>query len=68
MDELYARLEAQVKALIQQCDSLKKTNSKLKQSQALLVREKDMLLTRHKTAIAQVEKMVSRLKSLEKPL
>ena len=65
MDDILHRFEAQIKTLIQQCDQLKQVNLKLKQSRATLVREKELLLTKHKAAISLLENMVSRLKSLE---
>jgi len=67
MDDLYYHLEAQIKALIQQCEQLKQANLKQKQIKALLIREKDMLLAKHNVAIAQIENMLHRLKSIEKP-
>ncbi|MDR3490518.1 MAG: TIGR02449 family protein [Gammaproteobacteria bacterium] len=68
MDELFCHLEAQIKALILQCESLKQINSKLRQSKSLLIREKEQLLSKHKIAISHIENMVSRLKTIEKPL
>ena len=67
MDELFNHLESQVKSLIQQCEYLKQANSKLKQGKFLLIKEKEALLAKHKTAITQIELMVSRLKSMERP-
>ncbi|MES2218917.1 MAG: hypothetical protein V4501_10965 [Pseudomonadota bacterium] len=51
MDNLYSQLEAQVKALVQQCETLKQ--------------EKQSLLIKHNSAITALEEMVSLLKSRE---
>ncbi len=67
MDELFCHLEVQIKALVQQCECLKQTNNKLRQSKSLLIREKEQLLAKHKIAITHIESMVSRLKTIEKP-
>jgi hypothetical protein len=58
MDNLYLHLEAQVKALMQQCETLKQVNDALR-------REKELLQLKHNIAIAKLEEMVSRLKSIE---
>jgi uncharacterized protein (TIGR02449 family) len=68
MEELFSRLEAQVKALLQQCECLQQANHKLEQGKSLLAKEKEVLLAKHKSAVTQIEKMVSRLKSVERPL
>lgn len=66
MDELFYHLEVKIKALVQQCEFLKQTNSKLRQSKSLLIREKEQLLAKHNIAITHIESMVSRLKTIEK--
>jgi uncharacterized protein (TIGR02449 family) len=66
MEALYSRLEAQLRALVQQCETLRHDNEQLRQREALLKREKDALLARQQRAIAQIETMVSRLKSVER--
>jgi uncharacterized protein (TIGR02449 family) len=68
MEEMYSRLEARVTALIQQCESLQHANRKLKHDASQLIREKELLLAKHKSAVTQIENMVSRLKSVERPL
>lgn len=65
MDDVIKHLETRILALIQQCENLQQTNIKLRHSRAQLVREKDLLLTKHKVAITQIETMVSRLKSID---
>lgn len=66
MDELLQRLELRVKSLIQRNEHTTHINIKLRQHKALLIREKEALLLKHKTAVQQIESMVSRLKLLEK--
>jgi uncharacterized protein (TIGR02449 family) len=65
MDELIKRLETQIKALIGRHSQLKNTNQKLHQGKFLLVREKELLLTKQEKAIKQIETLVSKLKTLE---
>jgi uncharacterized protein (TIGR02449 family) len=65
MDELLARLEARIKALIQRHSQLENANLHLNQSKSLLAREKDLLVAKNKAAVSQIELMVSRLKSIE---
>ncbi len=65
MDEVIMNLEERIQFLVKQCEQLQYTNSKLKQNQAELTRERDSLLTKQKIAISQIESMVSRLKSIE---
>ncbi len=68
MDELFNRLESQIKVLVQQHETLKQANIKLKQSKSLLISEKEQLLTKHKVAISHIENMVLRLKTIEKQI
>jgi uncharacterized protein (TIGR02449 family) len=66
MEELYSRLEAHLRALVQQCETLRYDNEQLRQRESVLKREKDALIARQQRAIAQIENMVSRLKSVER--
>jgi uncharacterized protein (TIGR02449 family) len=68
MEEMYSRLEARVAALIQQCESLKHANRRLQHQTSQLSQEKALLLAKQKSAVAQIENMVSRLKLVERPL
>lgn len=65
MDELVRRLETRLKTLLHQYEKLKQVNANLRQNQAAITREKDVLLAKNKVAISQIENMVSRLKSIE---
>ncbi len=67
MDDVINHLKAKIKSLIQAHEQLKKENNHLYQNQFLLNREKEILQAKHKVAISQIETMVFRLKSLEKP-
>jgi uncharacterized protein (TIGR02449 family) len=67
MDELFHTLKSRITRLIECCKSLKEANNHLHQTQFLLMREKEILQAKHKVAISQIESMVFRLKSLEKP-
>lgn len=65
MDDVIEQLEIRIQALIQQCEHLKQTNTKLRHHKAQLIREKESLLAKNKIAILQIEMMVSRLKSID---
>jgi uncharacterized protein (TIGR02449 family) len=65
MENLYLHLEVQVKALLQKCEALQQANDSLHQSKTSLLREKELLQVKHNIAIAKIEEMVSRLKSIE---
>lgn len=66
MDELFEQLETRIHSLLRRCDYLYHSNNDLKQSKFMLVREKEGLIAKNKTAISQIENMVSRLKLIEK--
>lgn len=68
MDDVIQHLEGRIQVLIQQCEHLKQLNLKLRHTKSLLLREKEILLAKHKIAVSQIEAMVCRLKSIEKPL
>jgi len=67
MDDVIRHLEVKIQQLIQQCQSLKEVNEKLRLNKTTLTQENAKLLAKHKIAIAQIETMVSHLKSIEKP-
>ena len=66
MEALLHRLEKKIKDLIDQHDKLKNTQQQLHQGKALLVREKEAILTKQQKAIIQIEALVARLKTIEK--
>ncbi len=66
MDELLLNLEAEIKALMQKYEQQHQATAKLKQEKSMLLREKDVLLSKQKSIATQIENMVLRLKSLEK--
>lgn len=67
MDDLIDHLETRIRNFLAQFAQLKESNAILVQNKAQVSREKEMLLNKHKHAISQIENMVSRLKSIEKP-
>jgi uncharacterized protein (TIGR02449 family) len=67
MDELFGHLEMKLKELIQHSHYQQQANDKLQQGKMVLTNEKEMLLNKYKSAITQIENMVSRLKLIEKP-
>ncbi|GEM_PF-3116044 len=67
MEDAIHYLEIKIQKLVRQCEQLKEDNLQLRQSKARLIREKELLLAKNKVAIVQIENMVSRLKSIEKP-
>ena len=65
MDEIYARLEAKMRALIQQHIALQEAYTKLENTQVLLLNEKDQIINKHKHAVIHIEQMISNLKLVE---
>lgn len=66
MDELFKRLERQIKSLLDQHDSLRLSNSQLQQSRHVLMRDKEDQLDRQKRAISTIETLITKLKAIEK--
>jgi uncharacterized protein (TIGR02449 family) len=66
MDELFKRLERQIKSLLDQHDQLRVANSQLQQSKHVLVRDKEDQLDRQKRAITTIESLITKLKAIEK--
>lgn len=62
MEELFSHIERKIKALIQRYEQEKYASVNLKQ---VLLREKETLLSKHKSAVSQIESMVIRLKTFE---
>jgi uncharacterized protein (TIGR02449 family) len=65
MDDLFHQLERRIQAFLQKYVHTKDSNHNLQRSKVQLAREKEQLLIKHKSAIIQIENMVSRLKSIE---
>lgn len=65
MDDLLQHLEKRIQAFLQKYAHTKDTNQNLQRSKIQLAREKEQLITKHKSAVIQIENMVSRLKSIE---
>lgn len=66
MDELFKRLERQIKSLLDQHDQLRLSNSQLQQSKHVLLRDKEDQDDRQKRAIATIESLITKLKAIEK--
>lgn len=66
MDDLFKRLERQLKNLLDQHDQLRHAHTQLQQSRHLLSRDKDILLTRQQKAISTIESLLNKLKTIEK--
>jgi len=65
MEELLHHLEQRIKQLIDQHDRLKHNNQQLNQGKFMLAREKEALLAKQQKAAAQIENLVSMLKTIE---
>lgn len=63
MEELLTRLEQKVKDLIEQHHHLKQSHQHL---HSIKSQEKELFLAKQQKAIAQIETLVSKLKSIEK--
>ena len=66
MDELFQQLESRIRTLMKKCDGLKQINQKLTREESNLARTNTILSEKHRSVIAQIENIISRLKSLEK--
>jgi hypothetical protein len=66
MDELLDKLKSRIKALLEQHTELKQTHEHSQQKQVALTHEKKILQEKHQIAISQIERMIARLKLLEK--
>jgi uncharacterized protein (TIGR02449 family) len=65
MDDLLLHLEKRIQSFMQKYVHTKDVNQTLQHSKIQLAREKEQLLIKHKSAVVQIENMVSRLKSIE---
>ncbi len=66
MDEILRQLETKIRGLIEKYDSLNHSNQQLSQGTVSLAREKEALLLKQQKAAAQIEGLVTRLKSIGK--
>lgn len=65
MDDLFNHLEKRLQQFLQKYVHTKKANSQLQTSKIQMAREKEQLLIKHKSAVIQIENMITRLKSIE---
>ena len=66
MDELLDQLKSRIKNLLDQQTRLAQEQRHSHSKQATLQSEKKLLQEKHQHAIAQIERMIARLKLLEK--
>lgn len=66
MDELLDKLKIRIKALIETQDQLREEQQQSQSLQTALQGEKRVLQEKHQHAISQIERMIARLKLLEK--
>ena len=65
MDDLFNHLEKRLQQFLQKYMYTKKANSQLLTHRIQMAREKEQLILKHKSAVNQIENMVTRLKSIE---
>jgi len=65
MDDLLQRLEKHIHTFLRQFTLTKEINQLLQRSKVEMAREKEQLLIKHKSAVIQIENMVTHLKSIE---
>jgi uncharacterized protein (TIGR02449 family) len=65
MDDLFNHLEKRLQQFLQKYTHIKRANSQLQTSKTQIARDKEQLLIKHKSAVIQIEGMVTRLKSIE---
>jgi uncharacterized protein (TIGR02449 family) len=65
MDELFQKIEAKIRLLMQEYQHLLVVNIELKQNKRHISLEKDKILSKHHSMVQQIESMVTRLKSIE---
>ncbi len=66
MDELLDKLRLQIQSLLEKQDRLRQAERYSHNQQTVLLGEKKLLQEKHQLAISQIEKMIARLKLLEK--
>ncbi len=66
MDELLDKLKIRIKALIDTQDQLRQEQQQSQHVRTALQGEKKLLQDKHQHAISQIERMIARLKLLEK--
>jgi uncharacterized protein (TIGR02449 family) len=65
MDDLLQHLEKRIHTFLQKYTHAKETNQHLQRSKIQIAREKEQLLIKHKSAVIQIENMMTHLKSIE---
>lgn len=68
MDELFQKLELRIRTLLRNYEGLEQSNRNLTQAESKLARENNLLAEKNRSAIVQIQQILSRLKSIEKPL
>jgi uncharacterized protein (TIGR02449 family) len=66
MEELLDKLTRHIKTLLEKQDELQKVQQTAQQTQNALMHEKKLLQEKNQIAISQIERMITRLKLLEK--
>lgn len=66
MDELLDQLKSRIQNLLERQDQLQQEQQHSQNRHANLQNEKKLLQEKHQHAIAQIERMIARLKLLEK--
>ncbi len=65
MDELLQQLEKRIKTLLQRFEEQQQVTLHLEHKQSTLLREKEMLARKNQMVVAQIENIISHLKSIE---
>jgi len=68
MDELFQKLELRIRTLLRKYEGLEQSHQQLTQVESKLARENSLLAEKNRSAIVQIQQILSRLKSIEKPL
>ena len=66
MDELLDKLKLRIQTLLEKQNRLQQAEQYSQHKHSLLISEKKLLQEKHQLAITQIEKMIARLKLLEK--
>ncbi len=66
MDELLDKLKTRVETLLEKQEQLQQEQRHNQKKQSALISEKKLLQEKHQIAISQIERMIARLKLLEK--
>jgi hypothetical protein len=63
MEELLLNLEKRIKLLVQNYEELNNSHQKLQQSKKLISMEKEILLSKQRKTMDQIEHIINRLKN-----